>query len=88
MKLNLTKFKMFTSIRKDAMVEVNIKNEVVDVMYKNVTGMVAHALTHKLYEADGEVELNDNEVAILDALMAKSSVMMIDSWNYFKDNQQ
>lgn len=79
---------MFTSIRKDAMVEVNIKNEVVDVMYKNVNGMVAHALTHKLYEADGEVELNNAEIAILDTLMAKSSVMMIDSWNYFKDNQR
>lgn len=88
MKIDLTKFKVFTSIRKDKMVEVNIRNEVVDVMYKNVNGMVAHALTHKLYEADGEVELNNNEVAILDALMAKSSVMMIDSWNYFKDNQQ
>lgn len=88
MKIDLTKFKVFTSIRKDKMVEVNIKNEVVDVMYKNVNGMVAHALTHKLYEADGEVELDNAEIAILDALMAKSSVMMIDSWNYFKDNQQ
>lgn len=86
MKLDLTKFKMFTSISKDEMVEVDIKNEIVDALYKGVSGMFAHALTHKLYDAEGEVELTKEEVGVLDALMSRSTGVMIDSWKHWKEN--
>ena len=86
MKIYLTKFKVFTSISRKESVEVNVKDEIVDALYKNVNGMVAHALTHKLYDADGEVELADEEFKILDSLMVHSTVRMIDSWNYYKEN--
>lgn len=86
MKIDLTKFKIYTSIRKDAMVEVNIKNEIVDALYTSVSGMLAHSLTHKLYESEGEVELTNDELSILDALFSRSTCVMIDSWNYWKEN--
>lgn len=84
MKVDFSKFSVFTSFKKEAMVTINIKDELIDTLYKNVSGMAAHALTHKLYDAQGEVELTEAEVVIIDKLMAQSTGVMIDSWQFLK----
>lgn len=86
-KVDFARFSVFTSFKKDTMVMVNIKDELIDTLYKNVSGMAAHALTHKLYDTEGEVELNDGEIAIIDGLMQQSTGMMLDSWNFLKNNK-
>lgn len=87
MKVDFTRFSVFTSFKKNEMVMINIKEELIDTLYTKVSGMAAHALTHKLYDTQGEVELNDAEVAIIDGLMQQSTGMMLDSWNLLKQDK-
>ena len=86
MKVDFTRFSVFTSFKKDEMVIANIKDELIETLYTKASGMAAHALTHKLYDAQGEVELTEAEVAIIDKLMAQSTGAMIDSWNFIKEH--
>lgn len=87
MKVDFTRFSVFTSFKKDEMVIANIKDELIDTLYTKVSGMAAHALTHKLFDTKGEVELTEDEVIIIDGLMQQCSGAMIDSWNFLKENK-
>lgn len=85
MKVNFEKFEMYTSIRKDSTVLVDVKDTVANTMYTSMPGIAPASLAMKIYNSDGEVELTQEEVLILDRMMGRSSGIMRDSWNRVKE---
>lgn len=65
MKINFKKFPIYTSIRKDMVVEQDISFVLANGIYCNIAGVMAHSLSLRIYETDGEVELTEKEVAAL-----------------------
>lgn len=64
MKVNFRKFPVYTSIRKEMVMEQDISFALANVIYSNVCGLVAHSLALRIYE-DGVVELNEKEYEII-----------------------
>lgn len=85
MKVNFKKFEMYTSIRKDSTVLVDVKDTVANTMYTSMPGIAPASLAMKIYNSDGEVELTQEEVLILDRMMGQSSGVMRDSWDRVKE---
>lgn len=85
MKVNFAKLEMYTSIRKDSTVLVDVKETVANTMYTSMPGIAPASLAMKIYNSDGEVELTQEEVLILDRMMGQSSGIMRDSWNRYKE---
>lgn len=80
MKIDFTKFKMFTDIAHTNTVEVNVKNDIADVLYKYGTGIAMNALALKIYNSEGEIELTQEEYDQLLSVIEKiSSPMFIGS---------
>lgn len=65
MKINFKKFPIYTSIRKDMVVEQDISFVLANGIYCNIAGVMAHSLSLRIYEANGEIELTDKEVESL-----------------------
>lgn len=65
MKANFRKFPVYTSIRKDMVMEQDIAFPLANGIYTNIPGIMAHAVALKIYGADGEVELTPEETQAL-----------------------
>lgn len=46
---------------------MNISLVISDGIYGNVPGIQAHSLALKIYQSEGEIELDDSELRILDS---------------------
>lgn len=80
MKIDFTKFKMFTDIAHTNTVEVNVKNDIADVLYKYGTGIAMNALALKIYNSEGEIDITEDEYNQILAIVEKiSSPMFIGS---------
>lgn len=64
MKINFNKFPIYTSIRKEMVMEQDISFALANVIYSNVCGLVAHVLSERIYK-DGVVELSEKECEII-----------------------
>ena len=84
MKVNFSKFETFTSIRKDSVLVMDIKESLADTLYQRCAGIKAAALAMKIYNSSDEIELNDDEITIIDNVMIQSTGLMNDSWNRLK----
>lgn len=69
MKINFKSFPVYTGISREKTVPMNISLVVSEGIYGNVAGIQAHSLAMKIYQSEGEVELDDTEVRILDGSM-------------------
>ena len=49
MKVDFTKFPLFTGIDKQDMVIADIRKDIADGIYRNVPGLPAHVLAEKIY---------------------------------------
>ena len=65
MKVNFRKFPVYTSIRKDMVMEQDISFPLANGIYTNIPGIMAHSVAMRIYEADGEVELSEEETGAL-----------------------
>ena len=80
MKIDFTKFKMFTDIAHTNTVEVNAKNDIADVLYRYGTGIAMNALALKIYNSEGEIDITEDEYNQILAIVEKiSSPMFIGS---------
>lgn len=80
MKIDFTKFKMFTDIAHTNTVEVNVKNDIADVLYKYGTGIAMNALALKIYNSEEEIDITEDEYNQILAIIEKiSSPMFIGS---------
>ncbi|MCD8294981.1 MAG: hypothetical protein LUE27_07055 [Clostridia bacterium] len=69
MELNFKEFDLPTGISGKKTVKVDARESFADMFYNRCPGMKGHALAHKIYESDGPVELNDDEVDTLTRLV-------------------
>ena len=71
MKVDFTKFPLFTGIDRQDMVIADIRKDIADGIYRNVPGLPAHVLAEKIYQNE-LVELADDEIHILDLYTSAS----------------
>ena len=65
MKINFEKLKVANDIAGSSFTEINIKEAFANSVYKGCAGMEYHALAHKIYESNGEIEVNDREAELI-----------------------
>lgn len=82
MKINFKAFPVYTSIKKDVSNPIDLSVAIANTIYTTVPGVVAHSLALRIYE-QGEVELNDDEVAVLMEVASTFVGVLADS---IKDN--
>ncbi len=83
MKVDFTKFPLFTGIDRQDMVIADIRKDIADGIYRNVPGLPAHVLAEKIYRNE-LVELADDEIHILDLYTSASVGQLADSWQDYK----
>jgi len=66
-KINFKEIKIYKDIAKTKVAVVNIQEEVANDLYEKGQGIGFHALALKIYNADGEIELDDKEYGLLTA---------------------
>lgn len=64
-KINFHKIKIKRSISDSEGVVRDISETFADIIYNNVNGIAAHALAHKIYEAEGEAEYTPEECRMI-----------------------
>ena len=64
MKVDFRKLKVYTSIRKDEVKEMDASYLIANTIYTNMGGVMAHSLAMRIYE-QGEVELSEKEEELL-----------------------
>lgn len=79
MKANFRKFPVYTSIRKDMVMEQDIAFPLANGIYTNIPGIMAHAVAMKIYNAEGEVELTREETEALKQWVGLFSGIIADS---------
>lgn len=88
MKFNFRKFPVYTSIRKDMVVEQDISFLLSDGIYMHVPGVMAKAVALRIYSTEGEVELTQQETAALVEWVGMFSGIIADSViDYIKKHQ-
>lgn len=85
-KINFKEIKIYKDIAKTKVAVVDIQEGVANDLYEKGQGIGFHALALKIYNADGEIELDDKEYELL---MAYANQMctpaIIDAFNAFKN---
>ena len=64
-KINFKEIKIYKDIAKTKVAVVDKQEEVANDLYEKGQGIGFHALALKIYNADGEVELDDKEYGLL-----------------------
>lgn len=64
-KINFKEFGVFTDISKAQKDIVDARLAVSDNLYKHANGIAAHDLAMRIYHSDGEIELNEQDAALL-----------------------
>lgn len=64
-KINFKKIKIYKDIAKTKVAVVDKQEEVANDLYEKGTGIKFHALALKIYNANGEIELDDKEYGLL-----------------------
>ena len=87
-KINFKEIKIYKDIAKTKSEVVDMQDEVANAMYEKGQGIGFHALALKIYNANGEIELDDKEYGLL---MAYANQMgtpaIIDAFNAFKNEE-
>lgn len=64
-KINFNTLKAHRHLGDNATTTINVRKLLTDVIYSGPFGMAGHALAHKLYETDGDVELSEEECQLV-----------------------
>lgn len=64
-KINFKEITVYKDIAKTKVAVVNIQEGVANDLYEKGQGIGFHALALKIYNADGEIELDDKEYGLL-----------------------
>lgn len=79
-KVNFNQFELFVDIDKTKSIVKDVRKAIANMVYTNFVGLAAHALALKIYNADGEIELDEDECRILlDCSEVAASPSLIDS---------
>lgn len=64
-KINFKEIKIYKDIAKTKVAVLDIQEEVANDLYEKGQGIGFHALALKIYNADGEIELDEKEYGLL-----------------------
>ena len=65
MKINLERVEVFTDVRNTQSAVLEMRKEIANAIYERGQGLACSVLAHKLYETQGEVEIDDSEKEII-----------------------
>lgn len=63
--INFKEINLKMQLNSDETVQLDIRESFANVMYQKMCGIAALNLAQKIFNSDGEVEYNDNEVALI-----------------------
>ncbi len=86
-KINFAEVKVATSIKKEDYRVEDMREQLADSMYKNATKIGYMALAMKIYKSEGEVELNDKEVALLKEFCAGFPLFVQDALGLIEESK-
>lgn len=64
-KVNFKKLEIFTDITKKKRVTGDGSKDFANILYTSCNGIVAHSLAFKIYESEGEIEISEQEEALI-----------------------
>lgn len=85
MRINFHKFPCYTGISKKTLIETDIAESLADAIYKNMPGIAASALAHKIYTAAGEADYDDRDIEIIRNATKMFTGIYADSINDYID---
>ena len=85
MKINFTKFPLYTDITHAVREDVDIKESLANTIYMNVPGIAAHVLAEKIFKSEGEMDLSIEDIELIKSCAPLFSGVFMDSFNDFVD---
>lgn len=82
MKVNFKRVKFYTGIDRKECIEQDISLDFANMIYRNsdIRGL---RLAEKIYQAEGDIELADEEIALIRSLVNQhGTAMMVDAINH------
>lgn len=87
-KIDFTNITVYTDIAKTKAVVKDLKEEVANDLYMHGQGIAFHALALKIYNSQGEVELDDKEYQLLmNYANQMCTPMIIDAFKNFANDE-
>lgn len=86
--IDLTKFHIFTDIKKEIVYETNVKDNMANALYMGGQGLAFHALAFKIYNANNEVDFSDKELSLLLSADGLFTCVFIDSLKDYIDKHK
>lgn len=81
MKIDFTDISIPTGIDKREQVRTDVRRDFANVIYRLGTGIEAHALALKIYNADGPEDFTDQECVLVRRFAGQCSPAFIDAMN-------
>ena len=86
LKINLKEFKYKESFKSDSYITSDVREQFADLIYKNANGIRALKLAERIYESDGEIELdNEDEIIFISVVNELCTAQVVDSVNSIID---
>lgn len=63
--MNFKEVEIFTDIEKKRCSRTDVRKDLANMIYNGSNGIAAHALALKIYNSDGDIELNEEEKEIV-----------------------
>lgn len=81
-KVNFKELEIFTDISRTKKTKGDARREFANMMYSGSNGLTAHLLSEKIYQSDGEIEIDEQEEAVIRELANRACTpMFIDGIN-------
>jgi hypothetical protein len=64
-KINFKEFEVSNNINWTNTKVIDVREQFANLIYTNLNGIKAHSLSHKIFESNGEIELDDDEVKFI-----------------------
>lgn len=86
-KIDFQHFRIANGIKNDAIVEIDTREQLSDVIYNNVNGIAALTLAQKIYKSEGETEYDEREIKVLTEVIDNiCRAAIVDAYHKIIDN--
>ena len=86
-KIDFQHFRIANGIKQDVIVEMDVREQLADVIYNNVSGIAALTLAQKIYKSEGETEYDETEVKVLTEVIDNiCRAAIVDAYHKIIDN--
>lgn len=78
-KINFKEFNLYTSIAQDDTRTFDVREALSNGMYMTMQGIRAHDLALRIFRSDGEIEISDEDMAIIHEYAKNLTPVFMDS---------